>query len=455
MKKILIYTLFMLCFIGLFCQSTFSQTQIIHRDPIIEKMVLDISAENLESYVRTLVDFGTRNNFSDTISDTRGIGAAWRWTKSEFEKFIPGSGGRLEVFLDPYVVGGEGTRMPEKLELKNVVARLNGADPEDDRVFLVSAHLDSRASSGRDGEVTAPGANDDASGVAMLLELARIMSKVEFPSTIIFIAVSGEEHGLWGASHMAEKAKNENWNLVAMLNNDMIGNSYSSGTKLNDNMKVRVFSDGIPAYEDEEMARNRRRTSGENDGKARQLARYVKEVGERYVDQLEVKLIYRNDRFLRGGDHTPFCRLGFTAVRICEYNENYDHTHKDVELVDGIQYGDLPEFVDYEYVRKNTGVNLATLANLALAPGCPQNVGIVVRGLSNSTTLRWDPPVNGSASGYFVLMRETHQPFWERKLFVKGTEATFPYSKDNYFFAVQAVDEDGHESLPVFPLPVR
>jgi Zn-dependent M28 family amino/carboxypeptidase len=270
------------------------------------------------------------------------------------------------------------------------------------------------------------------------------------------MAVTGEEHGLYGATHMAKMAREEEWNIIAMLNNDMIGNSGSSGTLLNDNMKLRVFSEGVPAFETEQMARMRSYTSGENDGKARQLARYAKEVGERYVDQLTVTLIYRNDRFGRGGDHTPFCREGFTAVRFTEFNENYDRTHKTPGEIDGIMYGDLPAGVDFEYVRKNAGINLATIANLASSPNQPANVGISLSGMSNSTTLTWGKPENGKEpAGYYILMRETYQPHWEKKIFVEGTEFTLPYSKDNYFFAVQSVDEKGHESLPVFPAPAR
>jgi hypothetical protein len=237
-----------------------------------------------------------------------------------------------------------------------------------------------------------------------------------------------------------------------MLNNDMIGNLGSSETLLNDNMRVRVFSEGIPAYETEAMASLRRFTSGENDGKARQLARYIKEIGERYVDQLEVTLVYRNDRFGRGGDHTPFCQEGFTAVRISEFNENYDRQHQVPRFENGIQYGDLPEFVDYEYVRKNTAINLATIVNLALAPNEPVNCGIRMSGTGNRTTLGWEAPKNGKRpAGYYVLMRETYWPLWQKKFFVTDTELTLPYSKDNYFFAIQSVDEKGHESLPVFP----
>lgn len=436
-------------------QIAFSQT-IIKRDTEIKQMVDEISRDNIEKIVRKLVSFNSRNNLSVQNDPSQGIGAAWNWIKSEMEKSVPESEGRLNVELVSYKVGGEGQRIKTEMELKNVVATLKGNDPNDDRIFVVSAHLDSRAANNNDGEVFAPGANDDASGVAAIMEMVRIMSKKAFSGTIIFMAVSGEEHGLLGSKYMASLAKTEGWNLVAMLNNDMIGNTGSSGTLLNDNMRVRVFSEGVPALETEQMARMRAYTSAENDGKARQLARYVKEIGERYVDQLTVSLIYRNDRFGRGGDHTPFCKLGFTAVRITEFNENYDRTHKVVEEKNGIHYGDIPEFVDYEYVRKNAGINLATLANLASAPYAPQKVGIKLSGMSNSSTLSWEAPEKGKkVAGYYLLMRETYQALWERKIYVEGTTITVPYSKDNYFFAVQSVDEDGHESVAVFPAPKR
>jgi len=320
---------------------------------------------------------------------------------------------------------------------------------------MISAHLDSRAALNTDNTSFAPGANDDGSGVAAILELMRIMSVRRFSATIVFMTVSGEEHGLYGAKYMASKARKENWNIIAMLNNDMIGNSGSSETLLNDNMRVRVFSEGVPALETEQMTALRKYTSGENDSKSRQLARYIKEVGERYVEQLNVTLIYRNDRFGRGGDHTPFCQEGFTAVRITEFDENYDRTHKVPAMVNGIQEGDLPEYVDYEYVRKNAGINLATIANLALAPFEPVNCGLSV-GLSNKTTLIWESPSKGvKPAGYYILMRETYQPVWEKKIYVTGNQVTLPYSKDNYFFGIQAVDAAGHESMAVFPGQVR
>ena len=418
-------------------------------------MVDEISGDNLEQYVRKLAGFHTRHNLSVQDDPVRGIGAAWNWIKAEMEKNIPASGGRLQVRFEEYSVGGQGQRIPNEIKLRNVVATLKGTDPEDDRIIMMSAHLDSRATADSDNTGYAPGADDDASGVAAILELLRIMAPHKFPATIVLMALSGEEHGLYGAQHMADKALEENWNIIALLNNDMIGNSTSSETLLGDNMRVRIFSEGVPAFETEQMASLRRYTAGENDGKARQLARYIKEVGERYVDQLNVTLVYRNDRFGRGGDHTPFCQNGFTAVRITEFNENYNNQHKVPEVVNGVQQGDLPEFVDYEYVKKNAGINLAVIANLALAPYEPANCGIVTS-QGNSTTLRWETPENGvPPAGYYILMRETYQPLWERKIFVKGNEATLPYSKDNYFFGIQAVDASGHESPVVFPGPAR
>jgi hypothetical protein len=288
------------------------------------------------------------------------------------------------------------------------------------------------------------------------MEMARIMSKRPFPATIIFMAVQGEEQGLLGARHMADRMKREKANVIAMVTNDIIGNSLSNETDLRDNHHVRVFSEGVPAAETEEAAQLRKSTFTENDGGARQLARYIKEVGERYVDQMTVELIYRNDRFLRGGDHTPFVQNGFTAVRMSEMNENFNQQHQNVRLENGTQYGDLPEFVDYEYLRKNAAVNLATFANLALAPASPGSVGILTANLTNKTSLRWEAPAKGKKpTGYYVLMRETTSPVWTRKFFVKDPETTLPYSKDNFLFAVQAVDAEGHESLAVVPKPVR
>ncbi len=433
-----------------------AQTVIQKRDPAIVAMINEVSAERIEATIRRLVRFHTRHSLSETESDERGIGAARRWIKAEFERYAEASGGRLQVEFDPFVVEPDGRRIPHRVEMKNVLARLPGSDPKDDRVLIVSGHYDSRASDAMDTTSFAPGANDDGSGTAVVMELARIMSRRRFPATIIFAAVAGEEQGLYGSRHLAEHAKREGWNVVAMITNDIVGNTLSSETNLRDNTHLRVFSEGIPAANAEAFLRRIRATGGENDSPARQLARYIKEVGERYVDQMNVVMIYRRDRFLRGGDHTPFSRLGFTAVRLSEMNEDFRHQHQDVRVEDGVQYGDLPEFVDFAYAAQVARVNLAVLANLAMAPGAPRSVGIVVRGLTNKTTLRWQPPAGRAPAGYYVLMRETTSPIWQRKIFVGDTtEVTLPYSKDNYFFAVQSVDAEGHENLPVFPIPVR
>ncbi len=451
MKRILTSLIITLALFSL----TFGQT-IIKRDPVIADMVENISAERIEASVNKLVSFQTRHNMSQQDNPEKGIGAAWSWIKGEAEKSIPSSQGRLSVEYVTYSTGGERQRIPVKTELRNVVATLKGVDPSDTRVLIMLAHFDSRVEGDSDFTNFAPGANDDGSGVASMLELVRIMAPQKFSATIKFIFLSGEEHGLLGAKHMAALAKTENWNIVAVLNNDMIGNSLSSETLLNDNMRVRVFSEGVPLLETDQMAALRRATAGENDGKARQLARYVKEVGERYVDQMTVTLVYRNDRFGRGGDHTPFAQEGFTAVRITEFNENYDRTHKTPEAPKDSKIGDLPEGVDFEYVRKNSGVNLSTFANLALSPNVPLNVSIHTAGMSNTTKLTWETPAGGPAvAGYYVLLRETYQPLWEKKIWVTGNSVTLPYSKDNYFFAVQSVDAGGHESLAVFPAPAR
>lgn len=424
-------------------------------DPKIESMIKEVSSVNLENSVRKMAGFSTRHTLSTRSDKEKGIGAACNWVKSEFDKYAKESGGRMEVKLDSVFLEPDGRRIIRRILLTNVMAILKGTDPEDKRVFIVSGHLDSRNGQANDSTGLAPGADDDASGVAAVLELARVMAKQKFPAAIIFTAVSGEEQGLNGSSFLAKKAKDEKWNVVAMLNNDMIGSSVSNETLMKNNYQVRLFSEGIPANETDEMKSLRAATAAENDSPSRQLARYIKEVGESYVDQLEVKLIYRSDRFLRGGDHTPFNRQGFTAVRFCEMMENYDRQHQDIREDKGIKYGDLPEYVDYEYARKITCLNLAALANLNLAPAAPVNAGIVVREFTNTTTLKWEKPKGKTPAGYFILMRETSSSVWQKKFFTDKTEITLPYSKDNYFFAVQSADSERHTSLPVWPVPIR
>ncbi len=430
--------------------SPFAQTVIV-KDPVIGQMVKEVSADSLKAYITSMVSFGTRNTLSTQANPKRGIGAARNWVLAKFNEFAKASNGRLTAFIDTTTLQPDKRRVDTPTVLGNVVATLKGADPNDNRIFLISGHLDNMRSSVMDRTGDAPGANDDASGVAAVLECARIMSKRSFPATVIFIAVSGEEQGLLGAYFMANKSKAESRNIEAVLNNDIMGSNNSSETNIINNTQVRVFSEGLPAYETEKNAKMIRQLGLENDGKSRQLARYIKETAERYVDNLDVVMIYRNDRFLRGGDHTPYVENGYAAVRITEMNENYYHQHQDVRKENGIQYGDLIEFMDFEYLRKNTAMNLSSLANLAKAPAMPQEVKIDVKKLGNSSYLYWKAPASGNTKGYFVMLRETTSAVWQKKFFTTATELTLPYSKDNYFFAVQSVGLDGNESLPVVP----
>ena len=446
MKK----NIFLIAMMTLLCQTSFTQVS-INRDPEIDKMVKEISADSLQSYIIKMVSFGTRNTLSTQFNANRGIGAGREWVLSKFNEFAKQSNGRFSAFIDTTLYKADNRRVSRDIILGNVVATLKGTDPNDKRIFLISGHLDNMRGSPTDSTGDAPGANDDGSGSAAVIECARIMSKHTFPATIIFVTVSGEEQGLLGADYMAKKAKKENWHIEAVLNNDIMGSNNSSETKIVDNTRIRVFSEGLSVLDTGRVATNIRNLGLENDGKARQLARYVKEIGERYVENLEVVMVYRNDRFLRGGDHTPYVLNGFAAVRITEMNENYYHQHQDIRKENGIQYGDLPEFMDFEYLRKNTGMNLSNLANLAKAPAIPEEVKVEVKKLSNYTSLSWKAPKTGNVKGYYILMRETTSAFWQKKFFTTQMEYSLPYSKDNYFFAVQSVSETGNESLPVIP----
>lgn len=431
-------------------QSLFAQT-VINRDKTIEQMVKEISPDSLRSHINSMVAFGTRNTLSTQTNPSRGIGAARNWVLQKFNSFAAQSNGRLTAFIDTTTLQPDKKRIDTITILGNVVATLKGTDPNDKRVFIISGHLDNMRSNVMDKINDAPGANDDGSGCAAVIECARIMSKRSFPATILFVTFSGEEQGLLGAYFMANKARKDNLAIEAVLNNDIMGSINSNETNITDNSRIRVFSEGLPAFEMDKNAKMIRQLGLENDGRSRQFARYVKEIGERYVENIEVVMIYRNDRFLRGGDHTAFVENGFTAVRLTEMNENYTRQHQDVRKENAIQYGDLPEFIDYEYLRKNTAVNLSCLASLAKAPAVPETVKIDVKKLSNTTFLFWKEPVAGKVKGYYVLIRETTSAYWQKKIFTTSLEMSLPYSKDNYFFAVQSVNEDGNESLPVIP----
>ena len=448
MKKILLFTV-LLSANNLFAQN------IIQRDPQIAEMGKEVSADSLQSYIKSMVALGTRNTLSTQSDPKRGIGAARNWVLAKFNEFAKRSNGRLSAIIDTTTLQPGGLKGDGALRLGNVVGTLKGTNPNDKRIFIISGHLDNRRSNLADRVGDAPGANDDASGTAAVIECARVMSQLSFVATIIFVAVTGEEQGMLGADFMSEKAKKDKWNIEAVLNNDIMGSNNSNETNIINNTRVRVFSEGLPAFETEKVAASIRNLGLENDGKARQLARYVKEIGERYVDNLEVILIYRNDRFLRGGDHLPYVQRGFAAVRITEMNENYTRQHQDVRVENNIQYGDQEQYIDYEYLRKNTMLNLVNLANLAKAPPMPDSVKMEVRVLGNTSLLKWNAPAFGKIKGYYILVRETTSAFWQKKIFTTETEMRLPFSKDNYFFAVQSVNETGNESLPVVPMPER
>src|ERR1700761_76663 len=443
--------------IALFFSLQSSAQTTIKQDAVIKQMVDEVSSKNIEAIVRNLVSFKSRHTLSDTTSKTEGSGAARNWIKAQMEEYACASGGRMIVQFDTFTQP-KGERIDKPVKLKNVLAILKGTDPNDTRVYIVSGHYDSRVNDVMNANAVEPGANDDASGTAVSMELARVMAKTKFPATIIFMSVVGEEQGLYGSTNVAKRAKAENWNVDAMLNNDIVGNTHGMETDLKDNRSVRVFSEGVPsmAAGNEKQIAGLISLGGENDSPSRELARYIKETAERYVDQLDVKLIYRRDRYLRGGDHIPFQQQGYTAVRFTEMNEDFTRQHQTIRTENGVDYGDLPDFVDYNYIQKVARMNLSVLANLALAPAEPQNAGIVTSGLTNKTTLKWDAPKTGKKpAAYYVLMRETISPYWEKKFYITDNTATLAYSKDNYLFAVQAVDAEGHESLPVFPKPVR
>ena len=424
---------------------------IVKKDPEIESMIKEINADSLKANMYKLVSFGTRNTLSTQDNATRGIGAARRWILSRFNEYAKQSEGRLTAFIDTITYISDGKRVNRPINLGNVVATLKGTDPNDHRIFIMSGHMDNMRTSVMDSVGDAPGANDDGSGTVAVMECARVMSKHKFPATIIFVTVAGEEQGLLGAYFMAKKAKKENWAIEAVLNNDIMGSNNSNETNIIDNTKVRVFSEGLSVTDTGKVAMQIRSLGLENDGRSRQLARYIKEIGERYIDNMQIVMIYRNDRFLRGGDHTSFVENGFAAVRFTEMNENFTRQHQDVRNENGIAYGDLPEHIDFEYLRKNSGINLANLSNLAKAPPIPEEVKIDVKKLSNTTFLYWKAPKTGNAKGYYILMRETTSPVWQKKMYTEALEARLPYSKDNYFFAVQSVNEFGNESLPVIP----
>ncbi|HLR33116.1 MAG TPA: M28 family metallopeptidase, partial [Fodinibius sp.] len=391
-------------------------------------------------------------------SDSTGIGAARRWIYQKFQQYRKSSDNRLQVSYESYVET-ENERIEDSTRIVNIVGVLPGTQLESkERTYIVSGHYDSRVSDVMDDTSYAPGANDDASGTAAVMELARVMSAHEFDATIVFMAVAGEEQGLLGATYHAEKAKKQKVNIAAMFTNDIIGNTIkSSDGSVRDNM-VRVFTQGIPP--DDTLSQYHRillSTGGENDTPSRQLGRFIYRVGRQYIPDLSVKVIYRKDRYLRGGDHSPFLDLGYPAVRFSEPHEYYERQHQDVRKENGIQYGDLPEFVDYSYVARVTRLNAAALATLANAPARPGSPGIDVSQLENNTTLVWDANNEPDLKGYEIVWRTTNHPFWQHSRFVGDTTryTIEGVSKDNFLFGIRAVDRYNNSSPAVYPLPVR
>ncbi|NIF06067.1 M20/M25/M40 family metallo-hydrolase [Chryseobacterium sp. Tr-659] len=421
------------------------------KDNEVRRYVEQVNEDSLKSYIGKLVSFQTRHTLSATDDPKQGIGAARNWVLGKFKNYAKNSGGRMEVYLQQEDLQPDGKRIDKAVNLGNAIAFLKGTDPNDKRIFLIGGHLDSRVTDVMNRTSAAPGANDDGSGVSAVIEAARILSSSSFPASVIFVAFSGEEQSLLGSKLLSDKIKKENGQLEAVLNNDMIGNPKAGETGEVNTRTLRVFSEGLPYTGLDKKAMMIRNLGYENDSESRQLARYIKEVAEQYVKGLEVKLIYRNDRFLRGGDHTSFVTNGFPSVRLTEYYENYDHQHQDIRVENNKQYGDLPEFIDFKYLKKNVAANIAVLANLARSTSKPEQVEMDVKELTNSTTLHWQKPKSGVPAGYYVLVRETDSPMWQKKIFTTGLSIKIPLSKDNYIFAVQTVSQSGNLSVPVIP----
>jgi hypothetical protein len=423
-------------------------------NPQVASIVSAISPARIEARIRKLAAFGTRNSFSDVKSETRGIGAARRWIKSELDACARDSGGRLEVAFDEHFVES-GSRIPRPVNFVNVVATLRGEQPESrERIYVISGHYDSMPTDPTDGESDAPGANDDASGTVVSMELGCVMSKHKFDATLVFMAVSGEEQDLYGSTGWAKAAKAKGLDIAGMITNDIIGNSHAPDGKV-ERGRVRLFAEGVPPEkENSESLLRLIRAGGENDLPTRQLARYVKEAAERHVRGMTVDLVWRRDRYLRGGDHFAFLEQGYPAVRFTEPSENWNHQHQNVRVENGVQYGDLPEFVDFAYVADVARVNAAALASLALAPSAPAEVEIEALRLEAATTLRWKPNPEPDIAGYRIVWRETTAPLWQHARDVGNvTRETLPVSKDDYVFGVQAYDRDGNLSVATYPRP--
>ena len=433
------------------------------RDPAITQIIKDVSPQRVQQTDEKLVSFGTRSTLSvnnpGAATSPQGIVAARNWIKSEFERISAECNGCLEVKTDTFIEQPKGPndRIKQPTEIQNVYAILKGADPaQAKRIYLVTGHYDSRNSSNENSTDPAPGANDDGSGTTVSLECARVLSKHKFPATVIFLTVAGEEQGLNGSTHFAKMAKEQGWQLEGVLNNDIVGGNRTPGDTAQNNNWVRVFSEGIPAAASEADLRRIRSVGGENDSASRELARYIHSVSENYdFGAFTPKLIFRRDRYLRGGDHSAFNEQGFAAVRFTEYREDYNHQHQNVRTENGIEYGDLPKFVDFDYVANVARLNAATLASLASSPAPPADVHLLTKQLENDSKIQWKPAPGATA--YEVLWRKTTEADFseENSLRTSEPKVDLPDSKDNVIFGVRSVDAKGHRSLIVIPEPER
>jgi len=432
-------------------------------DAQIVDAVKDVSPARVKASIEKLVSFHNRSTLSAVdaaaIAKKRGIGAAREWIRSEFERYARDCDGCLKVEMQSFTVGPPARRIPKPTEIVNVIATLEGTDPANaSRIYVVSGHYDSRNSDNDNVNDAAPGANDDASGTAVALECARVLSKHKFPATIVFIAFAGEEQGLYGSAHYAAGAKSAKLDIEAVLNNDIVGGNRTPGDRTQQPQWVRVFSEGVPTAATPDEIKLIRATGMEDDSPSRELARYIRDVAQLYVPGFEPKLVSRPDRYLRGGDHLSFNDRGFAAVRLTEYREDYNHQHQTPRVEKGVEYGDLPKFVDFAYVANVARLNAATLGSLASAPAPPANVRLVTRNLENDSMLTWSASPGSLATRYEVLWRPTTDTDWPpQNVEAVGnvTQATLKRSKDNVVFAVRAVDAKDHRSTAVVPLPER
>ena len=428
-------------------------------DPEIVAAIAQVSAARIRASDERLVSFYNRSTLSASdaaaVATGKGIGAAREWIRQQFESYSRACNGCLQVKVQDYVQQ-PGERIAQPTTIANVYAILPGADPENARrIYLVTGHYDSRNSDNFNTTGAAPGANDDASGTAVSLECARVLSQHKFPATLIFLTVAGEEQGLYGSKNFARWAKSQGMDIAGVLNNDIVGGNSTPGDTLQRKNVVRVFSEGLPAAATEPELRRIRALGGESDSPSRQLARAIAEIAVAYFNgSFAPILVFRPDRYLRGGDHTSFNEQGFAAVRFTEFREDYNHQHQNVRTENGIEYGDLGKFVDFEYVASVARLNLAALAALASAPGPPRNVRLGTKQLENRSTLTWEPPAGGMATGYEVVIRATSSPLWQYAAAAgDGLTATIDQSKDNVVFGVRSIDGKGHRSVAVFPLP--